>query len=140
MVQMAGIEPARFIQPQDFKSCASTSSATSALIYELACLNDNTYYNMVFSICQYYFAKKIKKIFQFTLYNLNNLCYNPFQLISNHFIGAQYIGSIRVSKTPELGSTPSAPAKLFYQNHLIGGDTIFLNILNIFYQVLLFLQ
>ena len=30
LVQMAGIEPARFIQPQDFKSCASTSSATSA--------------------------------------------------------------------------------------------------------------
>ena len=33
MVQMAGIEPARFIQPQDFKSCASTSSATSACIW-----------------------------------------------------------------------------------------------------------
>ena len=32
MVQMAGIEPARFIQPQDFKSCASASSATSAFI------------------------------------------------------------------------------------------------------------
>ena len=32
MVQMAGIEPARFIQPQDFKSCASASSATSAVI------------------------------------------------------------------------------------------------------------
>ena len=30
MVQMAGIEPARFIQPQDFKSCASASSATPA--------------------------------------------------------------------------------------------------------------
>ena len=30
MVQMAGIEPARIIRPQDFKSCASTSSATSA--------------------------------------------------------------------------------------------------------------
>ena len=30
LVQMAGIEPARFIQPQDFKSCASASSATSA--------------------------------------------------------------------------------------------------------------
>ena len=30
---MAGIEPARFIQPQDFKSCASASSATSAFIY-----------------------------------------------------------------------------------------------------------
>ena len=27
---MAGIEPARFIQPQDFKSCASASSATAA--------------------------------------------------------------------------------------------------------------
>ena len=32
MVQMAGIEPARFIQPQDFKSCASASSATSAFL------------------------------------------------------------------------------------------------------------
>ena len=32
LVQMAGIEPARFIQPQDFKSCASASSATSAFL------------------------------------------------------------------------------------------------------------
>ena len=32
MVQMAGIEPARIIRPQDFKSCASASSATSAFI------------------------------------------------------------------------------------------------------------
>lgn len=31
MVRMAGIEPARFKKPQDFKSCASTSSATLAL-------------------------------------------------------------------------------------------------------------
>jgi hypothetical protein len=40
MVQMAGIEPARLIQAQDFKSCASTSSATSAykLVYVLTTL------------------------------------------------------------------------------------------------------
>ena len=38
MVQMAGIEPARFIQPQDFKSCASTSSATSAYNMNWICL------------------------------------------------------------------------------------------------------
>ena len=38
MVQMAGIEPARFIQPQDFKSCASTSSATSAFLLTGICL------------------------------------------------------------------------------------------------------
>ena len=31
MVPRAGIEPARVIHPQDFKSCASTSSATQAV-------------------------------------------------------------------------------------------------------------
>ena len=47
LVQMAGIEPARSIQPQDFKSCASTSSATSAyLCFELVLPNDISYYNM----------------------------------------------------------------------------------------------
>jgi hypothetical protein len=47
MVQMAGIEPARFIQPQDFKSCASTSSATSAYtILNWLSVYDNCYYNM----------------------------------------------------------------------------------------------
>ena len=42
LVQMAGIEPARFIQPQDFKSCASASSATSAFIW-----TDKNYYNTI---------------------------------------------------------------------------------------------
>ncbi len=41
MVQMAGIEPARFIQPQDFKSCASASSATSAYCF----VTDKIHYN-----------------------------------------------------------------------------------------------
>ena len=59
MVQMAGIEPARFIQPQDFKSCASTSSATSAFMsFEL----DKNYYTIIFrtlSIDLKNFSKKL---------------------------------------------------------------------------------
>ena len=44
LVQMAGIEPARFIQPQDFKSCASASSATSAsnVFYAIWALHTDT--------------------------------------------------------------------------------------------------
>ena len=51
MVQMAGIEPARFIQPQDFKSCASTSSATSAYLWLTKIIVLQTKY-----ICQVYFT------------------------------------------------------------------------------------
>ena len=50
LVQMAGIEPARFIQPQDFKSCASTSSATSAYLWLTKIIVLQTKY-----ICQVYF-------------------------------------------------------------------------------------
>ena len=61
MVQMAGIEPARFIQPQDFKSCASASSATSACVIIWHLSYDKTYYNMFREICQYKKQKKLKK-------------------------------------------------------------------------------
>ena len=54
LVQMAGIEPARIISPQDFKSCASASSATSAFWnWLLSC--DNDYYNILSVFCQYIF-------------------------------------------------------------------------------------
>ena len=33
LVPKAGIEPARYYLPQDFKSCASTYSATQAICY-----------------------------------------------------------------------------------------------------------
>ena len=56
LVQMAGIEPARFIQPQDFKSCASTSSATSAFNWYLS--YDIFNYIIIFTSCQYNFLKK----------------------------------------------------------------------------------
>ena len=59
LVQMAGIEPARIIRPQDFKSCASTSSATSAFaLFEL----DKNYYTITFrtlSIDLKNFSKKL---------------------------------------------------------------------------------
>ena len=57
MVQMAGIEPARFIQPQDFKSCASTSSATSAFLWLTKIIVLQKSIN-----CQEYFLKKLKKL------------------------------------------------------------------------------
>ena len=59
MVQMAGIEPARFIQPQDFKSCASASSATSA--FQLAKMIILLFYIS----CQYFFI-----IFLFSFVNI----------------------------------------------------------------------
>ena len=61
MVQMAGIEPARIIRPQDFKSCASTSSATSAFAFALFELDKN-YYTITFrtlSIDLKNFSKKL---------------------------------------------------------------------------------
>ena len=56
---MAGIEPARFIQPQDFKSCASASSATSAFI---CFATDKTYYNTNKSSLSIPKLKNIEKI------------------------------------------------------------------------------
>ena len=58
MVQMAGIEPARFIQPQDFKSCASASSATSAYCF----VTDKTHYNTSMVGLSIVKWKKYKKV------------------------------------------------------------------------------
>ena len=54
LVQMAGIEPARFIQPQDFKSCASASSATSAFL-ELTIVIIIPIFNIVNIFLKFYF-------------------------------------------------------------------------------------
>ena len=52
---MAGIEPARFIQPQDFKSCASASSATSAFIW-----TDKNYCTTFYAVLSIVMLKKIE--------------------------------------------------------------------------------
>lgn len=47
--------------------------------------------------------------------------------LAQYFIGVQFIGRMRVSKTPELGSTPSAPAdsKKYHPITISSYETVF---------------
>ena len=85
LVQMAGIEPARFIQPQDFKSCASASSATSAFL-----TGKNDYTTLLYQL-SIFFLNFFNSIFVFFCYlwSMSFSCLFPIfgiYLFSSNFL------------------------------------------------------